>query len=63
MHAGRIHLNFLVMQAKPLKPNPPPKVHHKVVTWTEHHPTEAGELITASADGTAKVWRYPVSDS
>jgi len=51
------------MQAKPLKPNPPPKVHHKVITWTEHHPTEAGELITASADGTAKVWRYPASGS
>jgi mitogen-activated protein kinase organizer 1 len=49
-------------QAKPLKPNPPPKVHHKVVTWTEHHP-DAGELITASADGTVKVWRYPTSGS
>jgi len=50
-----------LLDAKPLNPNPPPKVHHKVVTWTEHHPTEAGELITASADGTVKVWRYPAS--
>jgi WD40 repeat protein len=49
-------------QAKPLKPNPPSKVHHKVVTWTEHHP-EARELITASADGTVKVWRYPAPGS
>ena len=44
-------------QAAPLQPNPPPKVHHKVITWTEHHPAEAGELVTASADGTVKVWR------
>jgi len=50
-----------LLDAKPLQPNPPPKVHHKVVTWTEHHPTEAGELITASADGTVKVWGYPAS--
>ena len=51
----------ILVQTKPLNPNPPPKVHQKVVTWTEHHPTEAGELITASADGTVKVWRYPAS--
>ena len=51
------------MQAKPLQPNPPPKIHHKVITWIEHHPAEAGELITASADGTVKVWRYPASGS
>nr|VWO98991.1 Mitochondrial division protein 1 [Ganoderma boninense] len=38
-------------------PNPPPKVHDKVITWIEHHPIEAGELVTASADGTVKVWR------
>lgn len=44
-------------QAAPLQPNPPPKVHDKVVTWIEHHPIEAGELITSSADGTVKVWR------
>jgi len=50
-----------LLDAKPLQPNPPPKVHHKVVTWIEHHPTEAGELITASADGTVKVWCHPAS--
>ncbi|EIN11574.1 nuclear mRNA splicing protein [Punctularia strigosozonata HHB-11173 SS5] len=42
-----------------LPPNPPAKVHDKVILWTEHHPTEAGELITASADGTVKVWKNP----
>ncbi|KAF8270257.1 nuclear mRNA splicing protein [Lactarius quietus] len=52
-----------LLDAKPLQPNPPPKIHHKVITWTEHHPAEAGELITASADGTVKVWRYPASGS
>lgn len=46
-------------QAQPLSPNPPPKVHEKVITWTEHHPSEDGEMITASADGTVKVWRHP----
>lgn len=62
MHTSDMYLSELLLtQAKPLQPNPPPKVHHKVVTWTEHHPTEAGELITASADGTVKVWGYPAS--
>jgi len=46
-----------LIDAKPLMPNPPPKVHEKVITWVEHHPTEAGEMISASADGTVKVWR------
>ncbi|KAJ7703064.1 nuclear mRNA splicing protein [Mycena rosella] len=46
-----------LLDAKPLQPNPPPKVHHKVITWTEHHPIEKGELLTASADGNVKVWR------
>ena len=46
-------------QAKLMQPNPPPKVHEKVITWTEHHPTESGEMVTASADGTVKVWRHP----
>jgi mitogen-activated protein kinase organizer 1 len=46
-------------QAKLMQPNPPPKVHEKVITWTEHHPTESGEMLTASADGTVKVWRHP----
>ncbi|KAF8723915.1 hypothetical protein AX14_009021 [Amanita brunnescens Koide BX004] len=48
-----------LMDAKVLPPDPPPKMHHKVITWTEHHPIEAGEMITASADGTVKVWKYP----
>ncbi|KAF5370803.1 hypothetical protein D9758_001962 [Tetrapyrgos nigripes] len=42
-----------------LQPNPPPKVHEKVITWTEHHPSDPNEMITASADGTCKVWRQP----
>ncbi|PAV18948.1 nuclear mRNA splicing [Pyrrhoderma noxium] len=46
-----------LLDAKPLQPNPPPKVHEKVITWIEHHPTDPGELITASADGTVKVWK------
>ncbi|KAI0744924.1 nuclear mRNA splicing protein [Earliella scabrosa] len=50
-----------LVDAAPLQPNPPPKVHDKVVTWVEHHPVEAGELITASADGTVKVWRSPAA--
>ncbi|TEB38371.1 nuclear mRNA splicing protein [Coprinellus micaceus] len=48
-----------LLDGKVLAPNPPPKAHHKVITWTEHHPTDVGELITCSADGTAKVWRTP----
>ncbi|KAJ7072208.1 nuclear mRNA splicing protein [Mycena amicta] len=46
-----------LLDAKPLAPNPPPKVHQKVITWTEHHPVDKGELFTASADGTVKIWR------
>ena len=45
-------------QAKVLQPNPPPKVHQKLITWTEHRPT-GHELITSSADGTVKVWKHP----
>ncbi|TFK79655.1 nuclear mRNA splicing protein [Polyporus arcularius HHB13444] len=48
-----------LVDAAPLQPNPPPKVHERVITWIEQHPVEAGELITASADGTVKVWRTP----
>ncbi|KIM40222.1 hypothetical protein M413DRAFT_446388 [Hebeloma cylindrosporum] len=48
-----------LVDAKIMQPNPPPKIHDKIITWTEHHPTEAGEMITASADGTVKVWRHP----
>ncbi|KAJ4498123.1 WD40-repeat-containing domain protein [Lentinula lateritia] len=46
-----------LLDAKLLQPNPPPKVHSKVITWTEHHPSDAGEMITSSADGTCKIWR------
>ncbi|KAK7053416.1 hypothetical protein VNI00_004042 [Paramarasmius palmivorus] len=51
-----------LLDAKLMQPNPPPKVHHKVVTWTEHHPTDPNEMITASADGTCKVWRTPSAE-
>ncbi|KZP34292.1 nuclear mRNA splicing protein [Athelia psychrophila] len=47
-----------LVDATILQPNPPPKAHDKVITWTEHHPTDTGEMITASADGTCKVWRH-----
>jgi mitogen-activated protein kinase organizer 1 len=50
-----------VPQGTVLAPNPPPKVHEKVVLWTEHHPTDAGEMVTGSADGTAKVWRHSMT--
>jgi len=48
-----------LLDGQVLQPDPPPRVHEKVVTWTEHHPTDAGEVVTASADGTVKVWRHP----
>ncbi|KAJ2911769.1 hypothetical protein MD484_g8642, partial [Candolleomyces efflorescens] len=46
-----------LLDGKVMPPNPPPKAHHKVITWTEYHPIDAGEFITCSADGTAKVWK------
>ncbi|KAF7306165.1 Mitogen-activated protein kinase organizer 1 [Mycena chlorophos] len=48
-----------LLDAKPLPPSPPMKVHQKVITWTEHNPVEKGEMVTASADGTVKIWRIP----
>jgi len=51
-----------LLDAKVLPPNPPPEVHHKIITWTEHHPTNGSEMITASADGIVKVWRHPETD-
>ncbi|KAG7098701.1 hypothetical protein E1B28_000614 [Marasmius oreades] len=51
-----------LLDAKALEPNPPPKVHQKVITWTEHHPSDPNEMVTASADGTCKVWRSPSSE-
>ncbi|EPQ57362.1 WD40 repeat-like protein, partial [Gloeophyllum trabeum ATCC 11539] len=48
-----------LLDGQAMQPSPPPRVHEKVITWTEHHPTDPGEMITASADGTVKVWRHP----
>jgi len=37
-------------QAKTVTPDHEPrKVHEKVITWIEHHPTRADEMLTASA--------------
>ncbi|KAL5507067.1 hypothetical protein ACEPAH_6523 [Sanghuangporus vaninii] len=49
--------NWDLLDAKPLPPNPPPKVHDKVITWVEHHPIDPGEMVTGSGDGTVKVWK------
>jgi len=46
-----------LLDAAPLQPKPPPRVHEKAITWVEHHPVSANEMVTASADGTVKVWR------
>ncbi|KAG8997176.1 hypothetical protein FRB94_011124 [Tulasnella sp. JGI-2019a] len=46
-----------LLKGTPIGEQPPEKVHQKIVTWVEHHPTEAGEMISASADGTVKIWR------
>jgi mitogen-activated protein kinase organizer 1 len=32
-----------------LRLNVPRKAHEKVITWIEHHPTRADEMLTASA--------------
>ncbi|KAF5355203.1 hypothetical protein D9756_005413 [Leucocoprinus leucothites] len=48
-----------LLDAKLINPSPPPKAHSKVITWTEHHPSDPNEIVTSSADGTAKVWRNP----
>lgn len=53
---GRIWAWDLV-NATVLSPDPPPKVHAKVVTWVEQRPNDPGQLVSASADGTIKVWR------
>lgn len=55
--------DLMFTQATVLPPNPPPKVHSSVILWTEHHPIEEGEMITASGDGTVKVWRHPAATS
>ncbi|KAF8586681.1 nuclear mRNA splicing protein [Ramaria rubella] len=48
-----------LVDATSLPPTPPPRIHEKIVTWVEHHPSESGEMLTASSDGTAKVWKSP----
>ncbi|KZT67145.1 WD40 repeat-like protein [Daedalea quercina L-15889] len=58
--AGRVWA-WDLLDAAPLQPNPPPKVHDKSITWVEHHPVEAGELVTSGADGLVKVWRHPTA--
>jgi len=50
-----------LLDAKVWSPNPPPQAHQKIITWTEHHPID-NEMITASADGTVKIWRHPNED-
>ena len=50
-------IDYSPLKANPLQPSPPPRVHDKVITWVEHHPSEDGEMITASADETVKVWQ------
>ncbi|TFL04828.1 nuclear mRNA splicing protein [Pterulicium gracile] len=55
---GRVWAWDLV-DAKPLKPAPPPKVHKKLITWTEKNPVEPSEYLTACADGTVTIWKHP----
>lgn len=50
-----------VIEAKPVIPGGR-KIHSKVITWIEPHPTKSDELLTASADGTVKVWGYAATD-
>ncbi|GHJ83712.1 hypothetical protein NliqN6_0114 [Naganishia liquefaciens] len=44
-----------VIDSKPLEAEPA-KIHSKVITWVETHPLHGNEMLTASADGTVKVW-------
>jgi mitogen-activated protein kinase organizer 1 len=53
------HALTTLRKAKLLNPNPPPKIHSRVITWTEPHPSEPNEMVTSGADGTTKVWRNP----
>ena len=50
-------IDYSSLTANPLQASPPPRVRDKVITWVEHHPSEDGEMITASADETVKVWQ------
>ncbi|KAJ9095014.1 hypothetical protein QFC21_005807 [Naganishia friedmannii] len=47
--------SWRVIDSTPLTSDPP-KIHGKVITWVEHHPLHGDEMLTASADGTVKVW-------
>ncbi|KAI5450846.1 hypothetical protein NCC49_002587 [Naganishia albida] len=44
-----------IIDSKPLTEEPR-RVHDKVITWVQVHPLHGEELLTASADGTIKVW-------
>ncbi|KZT58289.1 WD40 repeat-like protein [Calocera cornea HHB12733] len=50
-----------LLDGKPMGDNPPPKVHKKVITWVEQHPVKSGEMVSASGDGTVKVWRDQIT--
>lgn len=43
------------IQATTIGSTPPPKAHEKPILWTAYHP-EGSELLTASGDGTIRVW-------
>ena len=43
------------IQATTIGSTPPPKAHEKPILWTAYHP-EGSELLTASGDGTVRVW-------
>ncbi|KAG8900970.1 hypothetical protein FRB99_005660 [Tulasnella sp. 403] len=45
-----------LLTAAVIGPNPPESIHDKVINWVEHHPSEPGNMLTASADGTVKIW-------
>jgi len=44
-----------LVEATTIGPIPPPKAHEKPILWTANHP-EDSELLTASGDGTIRVW-------
>lgn len=59
---GRIWAWDLV-DATTIAPDPPPKAHNKVVTWLEQRPNDSNQLVSASADGTIKVWQNAARES
>ncbi|KAH7108186.1 nuclear mRNA splicing protein [Auriculariales sp. MPI-PUGE-AT-0066] len=52
---GRIWTWDLV-DASVMEPNPPPAAHKKVTTWVEQRPNDPNQMVSASADGSVKVW-------